>query len=162
MSARIAALLLLVPAVAGAQTAAGDTLRAKREVVEVAQRVMDAMATKDTAKLLSAFAPGASLWGVRPKDGGSVLQQLKAEEFAAYVARDTRGKWEEPLGEAEVRIDGPLATVWVPYEFYLAGKFSHCGIDAFQLLRLKEGWKIVSLADTYRTENCEKSGKKEK
>jgi Putative lumazine-binding len=156
MSARIAALLLLVPAVAGAQ-APGDTVQAKREAVEVAQRVMDAMATKDTAKLLSAFAPGASLWGMRPKDGGGTeLQQLKAQEFAAYVARDTRGKWEERLGKAEVRIDGPLATVWVPYTFHLAGKFSHCGIDAFQLLRLPEGWKIVSLADTYRSDGCEK------
>ncbi len=158
----LAAVLLLAhvgtasagPVPAGPQ----DSVEARRQVVEVVQRVMAAMATKDTARLLSAFAPGASLWGMRMKDSAPELQELKAEEFAAFVARDTRGKWDEQLGEAEVRIDGSMATVWVPYTFYLAGKFSHCGIDAFQLLRLPEGWKIVSLADTYRKEGC-KGGK---
>ena len=35
----------------------------------------------------------------------------------------------------------------------LAG-LSHCGTDAFQLLRTTEGWRIVALADTYQAEGC--------
>lgn len=54
----------------------------------------------------------------------------------------------------QVRIDETLATVWTQYDFHLAGKFSHCGVDAFHLLKTATGWKIVSLADTSRMEGC--------
>ena len=47
-----------------------------------------------------------------------------------------------------------LASVWVPYEFYLGDKFSHCGVDAFHLARFEDGWKIIGLADTQRREGC--------
>lgn len=32
-----------------------------------------------------------------------------------------------------IQVDGPLATVWARYDFYLNGTFSHCGHDAFML-----------------------------
>ena len=43
---------------------------------------------------------------------------------------------------------------WAAYDFSFGTRHSHCGTDAFQLLRTVEGWKIVSLAVTYRTEGC--------
>jgi len=47
-----------------------------------------------------------------------------------------------------------MATVWAPYKFYYKGTFSHCGVDMFQLVRMKGGWKIVYLIDTRRKEPC--------
>ena len=39
----------------------------------------------------------------------------------------------------------------------LAGEqFSHCGVDAFQLAKYQEGWKVVTLADTRQREGCPK------
>ena len=29
-----------------------------------------------------------------------------------------------------------------PYDFWIDGKYSHCGIDAFDLVKTSEGWKI--------------------
>jgi hypothetical protein len=54
-----------------------------------------------------------------------------------------------------VQIDGDLASVWTFYTLHIGEQFSHCGIDAFMLLRVAGQWKIVSLADTRRQENCE-------
>jgi hypothetical protein len=49
-----------------------------------------------------------------------------------------------------VELDGPLASVWVEYSFYLGNKFLHCGIDAFQIARDGDAWRIVALMDTRR------------
>jgi hypothetical protein len=54
-----------------------------------------------------------------------------------------------------VEIDGALASVWVDYNLYVGDKFMHCGIDHFLLVRGDDAaWKIISLADTRRTEGC--------
>jgi hypothetical protein len=53
-----------------------------------------------------------------------------------------------------VQIDGDFAQVWCDYAFYTDNTFSHCGIDAFQLHKGKDGWKIFHLADTRRKDNC--------
>jgi pimeloyl-ACP methyl ester carboxylesterase len=142
---------------AAATPQADDTAESRREVMAVVRGLMTAMERKDTAGVRSAFGPGARLIGMRPKDGGQTLSELTPQAFADYVGRDTRGRWVEKLGEPEVRIDETLASVWVPYEFRFGTKLSHCGTDAFHLLRFPEGWKIMSLADTYKTKGCEAS-----
>ena len=58
--------------------------------------------------------------------------------------------YEERISDYQVRIDGIMATVWTPYEFYLNDEFHHGGVNAFQLFRGEEGWKIVSISDTRR------------
>ena len=41
--------------------------------------------------------------------------------------------------------DRELASAWAPYTFHRNGQFSHKGIDSFQFVKLKEGWKIQYL-----------------
>jgi hypothetical protein len=48
----------------------------------------------------------------------------------------------ERIWNPEVRVHGLIATVWAPYDFWTDGKFSHCGIDAFDLIKTADGWKI--------------------
>ncbi|HNA01067.1 MAG TPA: hypothetical protein PLN49_09415, partial [Ferruginibacter sp.] len=54
-----------------------------------------------------------------------------------------------------VRVDGALAIAWTPYKFYFNGKFSHCGVNSFQLVRFNGEWKIQYLIDTRRKAGCE-------
>lgn len=62
----------------------------------------------------------------------------------------------ERMWDPEVRIRGRIAHVWTPYDFWTDGKFSHCGVDAFDLLRTDEGWKIAG--GTYTVErDCQPS-----
>ena len=131
-----------------------DPDSSRREVLAVLERLTRAMEQRDTALLASVFLPGARLVGMRPRGGGTALQALTVEQFAAFMARDRRERWVERLHDPEVRIDETLATVWAKYDFHFGTALSHCGTDAFQLLRTGEGWKIASLADTYRTGGC--------
>jgi hypothetical protein len=53
-----------------------------------------------------------------------------------------------------VLIDGNLASVWTDYKFYIGEKFSHCGVNSFQLFKGDDGWKIIYIIDTRRKDNC--------
>ena len=45
-----------------------------------------------------------------------------------------------------VRVSGTIASVWYPYDLYLDGEWSHCGVDVFTMARTPDdGWRIVAL-----------------
>ena len=54
----------------------------------------------------------------------------------------------EKLLDYKIQIDGPLAHVWTPYEFYVNGKLSHSGVNSFTLFKEKETWQIIHIIDT--------------
>ena len=62
---------------------------------------------------------------------------------------------EERLRSISVRVDGNLAQAWTPYEFWVNGKMSHCGVNAFQLFRDRGIWKILHIVDTRKREGCQ-------
>jgi hypothetical protein len=66
---------------------------------------------------------------------------------------------EERLLGYSIRVDGPLAQAWTPYEFYLQGDLHHCGVNSFQLFRDPEGWKIIYIIDTRRVIGCDPAQK---
>jgi hypothetical protein len=47
-----------------------------------------------------------------------------------------------------VTISGRMASVWLPYDFHIDGKWSHCGVDLFTMLKVGERWRIAVLAWT--------------
>jgi hypothetical protein len=60
----------------------------------------------------------------------------------------------ERMWDPEVRIQGAIAAVWTRYDFHRDGKFSHCGTDAFNLVKTAEGWKIASAMWTVERTGC--------
>ncbi len=136
-----------MPAPAAAQNSADE--QAVRDVIDTMFR---AMAAHDTATMRTVFAPDARFAGVG-RDG--TLHYTTPAEFLEAVGSAAGGAaLNESLHDVEVRVDGPLAQVWAYYTFHVGDEFSHCGYDAFQLLKLDGAWKIVHLADTRRREGC--------
>lgn len=60
----------------------------------------------------------------------------------------------EKLLSYDIKIDGNLASVWTPYEFYLNDNFSHCGANSFQLFNNNGKWQIIYIIDMRRRDNC--------
>lgn len=146
---------LLAPATTvGAQNSA-SVPDERDAVLAVVQRLWDGMRTRDTALVRSVFDSTALLTRVVTRDGVSRVQVLPISGFIEALGRSTE-TWNERMFAPEVRIDGSLATVWTEYDFHLGTQFSHCGVDAFQLLKTSAGWKVVALSDTARREGCAK------
>ncbi len=89
------------------------------------------------------------------KDGVNKVNQDDASGFIKAIAnRPKDQKWDERLLDYKVAIDGNLAHVWTPYEFWFNGTFSHCGANSFTLAKFDDGWKIIHIIDSRRKEDC--------
>jgi hypothetical protein len=89
------------------------------------------------------------------KDGKNMIQDgVGADFLKAIGSRPADQVWDERLLDYKVQIDGNLAHVWTPYEFWYNGQFSHCGANAFTLAKFDDGWKIVHLIDSRRRSSC--------
>jgi Putative lumazine-binding len=78
----------------------------------------------------------------------------RLNDFMKSIGTPHSQQWDERPGEFDIKIDNQMAQVWVPYEFYLDGKFNHCGVDIFTLYKESFDWKIIYLVDTMRKDNC--------
>lgn len=123
-------------------------------VLATVQKVFDAMRTRDTALLRQAFDSSARLVGVAAR-GTPMVRLTAPSAFGAAIASAPAGDvWNERIYDPEVRIDGDVAQVWAYYTFHRNKTFSHCGVDAFMLLKVGSEWKITQLADSRRTTGC--------
>ncbi|HEV8273538.1 MAG TPA: nuclear transport factor 2 family protein [Chitinophagaceae bacterium] len=129
---------------------------AQDSVKAVVNQLFAAMKNIDAAKLKETFADGAVLQTIsRKQDGSFFVQDEKVNDFAESIGKAKKDSLDEQIVFETIKIDGPLASVWAPYKFYYAGKFSHCGVDSFQLVRINDRWKIQFLIDTRRRQGCE-------
>ena len=144
-------LLLAALAPAPARAQAGEEAAVRAVVV----RLFDAMRAGDGSVFAALFTEDARLQtaAVR-RDGSVILDSTPVDTFAAFVSQPHDFVADERIDAWHVRIDGPLAVVTVDYSFYMGERFSHCGIDAFQLFKSAEGWKIFQLTDTRRRTGC--------
>lgn len=147
----LAALLIVAgaaPLAAHAQE--GD----KAAVLAVVTRLFDGMRAGDSAVVRSTFHPKALLSTALVRQGNAVVETEGIEGFVTAVGTPHTEMWDERTRNEQVLLDGTLASVWVEYFFYAGTRFSHCGVDAFQLAKDGADWKIVALADTRRRTGC--------
>ena len=126
-------------------------------VKAVVNQLFTAMKNVDGAMLKDAFADSAVLQTIvqRRSDGAISIRNDKVSDFEKSVSNAKKDSLDERITFETVKIDGPLAIVWTPYKFYYAGKFRHCGVNSFQLVRINGRWRIQYLIDTRRTQGCE-------
>lgn len=110
----------------------------------------------DTVKMKSVMVDNLPTQTVfKDKEGNNRVSNGTADRLLEAIAnRPAEQKWDERLFGYQVKIDGNLAHVWTPYQFWLNGEMSHCGANAFTLGKTDDGWKILHLIDSRRREGC--------
>lgn len=130
-------------------------IEANEDIKEVIQKVFEGMHDRDAQKIENAFSKEPVLQTIRVTGGGSTVETSSLKEFLNGIAAVPADMvMEEKVLEYDVRVDGVMAAVWAPYEFYINGRMSHCGVNSFQLVKFPSGWKIVYIIDTRRKEGC--------
>jgi hypothetical protein len=78
------------------------------------------------------------------------LENEPVDSFLLQVLtiRERNLQIEERITQFDIKVDYPMASVWADYEFYVNGKLSHKGVDAFQLFYENGNWKIIQVCDT--------------
>lgn len=120
------------------------------------QQLFEGMKKSDSAMVHQTLLVNSRLESiVKAKSGDISVRSDSFDGFLKSIGKATPGDLDERLSGMQIRIDGDLATAWTPYKFYYKGNFSHCGVNAFQLIKTASGWKILSIIDTRRKETCE-------
>lgn len=128
----------------------------EKDVKKTVIKFFDAFHKQDSIAIKELVSKDLKLQSIRKSKEG--FTQLRNEEFSAFlksiVSIPKDQKFEEKLLDFKIRVDGDMANAWTPYEFWFNGKFSHCGVNSFQLVKLEGVWKIIYLIDTRRREGC--------
>lgn len=137
----------------------GTTMAQNPEEAVVKQTVIDffkAFHAKDTVALQSFAYETVVLQSVgKDKSGETRLTNEDYKEFTKSIGSiPATLKFEERLLSYSIQIDGEMANAWTPYEFYINGNLSHCGVNSFQFIKVDGKWKIIYIVDTRRKEGC--------
>lgn len=124
-------------------------------IKEVIKNLFDGMRSRDTALMAEQFLPGAGLQSAVEDDLQMMsIRSIPLKRWLDNVAQPRPEIFDERILGYKINLDDNLAQVWTPYQFYLGERFSHCGANAFQLVKTKDGWKIFSVIDTKRKTDC--------
>jgi hypothetical protein len=146
-------LIILIAIIANCSIASAQQT-AVEAVKQTVNNMFTAMRKSDSTLLRSTFAKDIVFQGVSTKNGTPSLVTDNPNDFIKMVGTPHKGIYDERIVFQDIKIDGDLASVWAPYKFYLDDKFSHCGVDVFQLMKTTAGWKIIYIVDTRRKDNC--------
>ena len=133
-------------------TATVNAQNEKREVLAVTQQFFNALEKGDTATFRSLFLEDARNYFVQEKDANIRAGSRSPESFKFDKDRIIKERFLQD--GVEIMIRNRIAIVWGSYNLWINDKFSHCGVDAFTLLKTDQGWKISSLSYSMETEGC--------
>ena len=115
------------------------------------QTFIEAFQTKDTLKVKALCDETMILQSINENAKGATLSNERPQAFFNSIASiPAELKIQEKILSYSVQVDGSMAHAWTPYEFYVNGKSSHKGVNAFTLFKKDNIWKIVRLIDTRR------------
>lgn len=125
-------------------------------IKETINNLFDGMRKSDAVLIQSSLSETAVLQTIKKnKEGKLIVQSESVADFLTAITKPHTEIYDERIVFETIKIDGPLASVWTPYKFYVGTTFSHCGVDSYQLVKIDGKWKIQYLIDTRRKDGCE-------
>lgn len=146
--------LLLISGFTGtfyAQTGTDSLVKEPRETIDA---LFSAMQKGDSTLARSVFSENAQMTSSYvDKNGIQRVHAGSVDAFVSAIGTPHDAIWDERVSNLTIQKDGGLAQAWMDYEFYLGEQFSHCGVNAIQLVLKGNDWKIISIADTRRPQD---------
>ena len=113
-------------------------------IMEPIEMLFAGMNRGDSALVRKAFTGSPVMATVHENPtAGSAIRFNDFHKFLMAVGARHAEPWSELIWDVQIESDGNLAQVWAKYAFYVGRKFSHCGVDAFQLIKdTDRKWRI--------------------
>ena len=122
-----------------------------KEVQQTIETFFEGFHQRDSIKIKTVCAETMILQSILEGKKGTKLENEKPSEFYKSIATIPNDmQFQEKILSYNIQVDGTMAHAWTPYEFYINGKFSHSGVNAFTLFKEDDVWKIIHLIDTRR------------
>ena len=116
-----------------------------KAAIAVADSVLAALSSGDSKALARLTLDSSVVGGVGVRDG---VERLSLRTWGLYINRTGPSTFTERGFGATARVQDRLAQVWMPYDLYIGDKWSHCGVDAFTLVKSEGRWRVAALIYT--------------
>lgn len=135
---------------------AGYAQTEEKQITDIIDRFFVSMTERDSATAADILTPDGQYYGTHRN--GNKLEVFRVTH-ESYLRRLSNRKEEvlERYWNPTIHVEGPIAQVWAEYDFYINGEFSHCGVDAFSLIKVDGKWKICGVIFNMETEGCPES-----
>jgi len=123
----------------------------KEEVQKTVETFLEGFQAKDTIKMKTVCSDKLILQSIKEYETGGILADKSKKEFYKSIGiLPKKMNISQKILSYSIQIDGSMAHVWAPYEFYMNGRLNYKGVNAFTLLKENGLWKIIYLVDTKR------------
>lgn len=127
----------------------------EEQVISTVQKFFSAMTAQDTSATRAVLLLEGQYFSIKEDSSQILIRNTTHADYLNRLATST-DTWLEKMREPEVFVHERVAILWTKYDFYRNGQFSHCGVDAFSLLKTTEGWKIVGFIYNVEQSGCDK------
>lgn len=126
------------------------------QVEAVVMQLFNAMRDGDSTNAHEVFHDDVRMSSTFFNKKTEVYQIIEGElsQFLTAIGTPHEEVWDERVSNLKIEVDDNLAHAWMNYSFYIDDKFSHCGVNAMQLVKTGGQWKILNLTDTRRRKAC--------
>lgn len=125
----------------------------EKAVITIVEQFFHALAAKDSSAARAVMEAEGRFYSVREE--GTYRTQTHRDFFERIAAEES--EFLERMWNPTILIHGRIAVLWTPYDFHRNGEFSHCGVDAFSLIKTQQGWKIAGTVYTVERTGCPKT-----
>jgi hypothetical protein len=115
-----------------------------------------AITAKDIPRMRELMTSEGIIHGYRDGPEGVQITARTHEQFIAGV-RDNESILVERYWDPVFTIHDRMATALTPYDVYIDGRFSHCGVNHFSMLNSDAGWIVAGVVYSIFVEECEES-----
>ncbi len=123
------------------------------KVKKVVTQFFEALNKQDTTLYKNIVLLDGQIWSINnTMKSSNISMRFFRDDILTFNPAEI---WEEIPLSFDIKIHNGIAMAWVPYQFRVNGKFTHCGIDIFTLTETKMGWKIINTAYTKYLEGCD-------
>lgn len=124
----------------------------KQDVQRAIEIFFEGFHQKDTVKMQTVCSSKIILQSISESTvkGNKLSDETAKELYRSIASIPSTMKFREKIVNYNIQIDGIMAHVWAPYEFFVNDKLSHSGVNTFTLYKEKDIWKIIYLIDTRR------------
>jgi hypothetical protein len=110
--------------------------------IAVADSALVFITRGDVVALTDLMVPEAVMFPTTTRDG---VTNYRARTREGQRSGSIRGVVERGFSPRAM-VNGGVAMVWMPYDLYIDGAWSHCGVDLFTLVKTGGAWRIAAMA----------------
>ena len=125
----------------------------EQSIIDTVERFFSALETRSTDLAHEVLLHEGVSFSVRSEDGDSQIRSLPHLQMIDSLSSPGE-KMRERMREPKILLHKGIAVLWTRYDFHRGEKYSHCGVDAFNLIKTSQGWKISGIIYTIEKEGC--------